>query len=254
LFTHTTRPNVSVQCVFQERFDLRLRPRLTNAASDQLDSLISCLQGINLGDGTDTRLLKLNGKPYTARDAYAALDTSGDPTDPHGRRIWGTRLPNKVKVFAWLFFKDRLSTRVNLHAKHVVDNDQCQRCAGSVEDRHHVFFRCPSSLQLWSVTALSHVAVLSDDDIWDAIIPQGLDASVWHFVLLTILWRLWDSRNGEVFRNDVSHHRAVLSRVCDDLVTWRKRLAPELVNSLDGWRIFLLNCNSTAVTHSRQLV
>ena len=67
LFSHTTRPNVSVQCVFQNGFDLRLRPRLTNAASNQLDSLTVCLQGINLGDGPDTRLLKLNGKPYTAR-------------------------------------------------------------------------------------------------------------------------------------------------------------------------------------------
>ena len=63
LFSHTTRPNVSVQCVFQNGFDLRLRPRHTNAASNQLDSLTVCLQGINLGDGLDTRLLKLNGQP-----------------------------------------------------------------------------------------------------------------------------------------------------------------------------------------------
>jgi hypothetical protein len=43
LFTHTTRPNISMQCVFQGGFDLRLRPRLTNAASSQLDSLLICL-------------------------------------------------------------------------------------------------------------------------------------------------------------------------------------------------------------------
>jgi hypothetical protein len=150
LFTHTTMPNVSVQCVFQNDFDLRLCPRLTNAASQQLGSLFSLLQGFNLSDSPDVRLLKLTGWPYKTRDAYAALDSAGDSTDTHGRRIWVTRLPNKVKVFAWLYFKNRLSTRVNLHAKNIVDGDQCQCCSGHSEDRHHVFFSCRDSLSIWA--------------------------------------------------------------------------------------------------------
>jgi hypothetical protein len=42
------------------------------------------LQEITLGDGPDTRLLKLTGRLYYVRDAYAALDTAGDTTDTHG--------------------------------------------------------------------------------------------------------------------------------------------------------------------------
>jgi hypothetical protein len=42
-----------------------------------------------------------------------------------------------------------LSTRVNLHAKHIVDDEQCQRCAAPIEDCHHVFFSCLASSQLW---------------------------------------------------------------------------------------------------------
>jgi len=41
LFSHTIRPNVSVQNVFQNRFELCLRPRLTNAASAQRANLLS---------------------------------------------------------------------------------------------------------------------------------------------------------------------------------------------------------------------
>lgn len=85
---------------------MRLRPRLTNTTSEHLDSVLTSLLGITLGDGLDTRLLKLTGKPYTTRDAYIALDSTGDSSDMHGERIWGTRLPNKVKVFSWLYFKD----------------------------------------------------------------------------------------------------------------------------------------------------
>lgn len=69
LFSHVTRPNVSVQCVFQNEFDLRLRPRFTNAASAQLDRLLSCLQGIRLRAGNDIRVLKLTGKLNHTRPA-----------------------------------------------------------------------------------------------------------------------------------------------------------------------------------------
>jgi len=31
----------------------------------------------------------------------------------------------KVKIFAWLYFKDRLSSRANLFAKHVLDDNIC---------------------------------------------------------------------------------------------------------------------------------
>jgi hypothetical protein len=37
-----------VQNVFRNGFDFCLRPRLTNAASAQLDNLLSCLQEITL--------------------------------------------------------------------------------------------------------------------------------------------------------------------------------------------------------------
>jgi hypothetical protein len=249
LFSHTTRPNISVQSVFQNGFDLQLRPRLTNAASAQLDNLLSCLQEFHLREGPDRRLLKLTNKPYTARSAYAALDSTHDTPDIHGRHIWGTRVPNKVKVFAWLYFKDRLSTRINLHAKHVVDDDQCQRCAASVEDRHHVFFGCSTSSELWEKIGLSHIATMTDVEVWNAYVPAGLDAALWPFILLTILWRLWDDRNGEIFRNETSRSRLVISRVCDDLVVWRKRLKHDHVNGLDGWRTYLVSCIATVCSN-----
>lgn len=248
LFSHTLRPNVSVQYVLQNELDLRLRPRLTNAASSQLGSLLQCLQGITLGDGADTRLVKLTGKPYSPRAAYAALDNAGDVDDRHGCRIWSTRLPNKVKIFAWLYFKDRLSSRVNLHAKHVVDNEQCLRCNGAVETRRHIFFECRSSSALWRVTKLGHVGLLSDDEIWSSASPAGLNPTLWPFVLLTMLWRIWDSRSGEVFRSKRSNHMSILASVCNDLLIWRKRLPDNLVGSLDAWRKFLIDCTATSMS------
>jgi hypothetical protein len=40
---------------------------------------------------------------------------------------------------------------------------------------------------------------MSDVEVWNANVPPGLDAAMWPFILLTILWRLWDDRNGKIF-------------------------------------------------------
>jgi hypothetical protein len=244
LFSHTVMPNISVQRVFRSGFDLRLRPRLSNAARQQLASLLSTLQEVHLGEGDDVRVLKLTGRPYTARNAYAALDNSGDSTDMHGRRIWGTKLPNKVKVFSWLYFKNRLSTKNNLHAKNVVDNERCERCSQTTEDRHHVFFGCGGSRLIWTKIGMTHVGTLTDDESWRADTPAGLDDSLWPFIYLTILWRIWDGRNGHVFRNETFCNQSVLAKVCDDLVVWRSRLPIALQNGLRAWCDHLNTCIS----------
>lgn len=51
LFSHSLRPNMSVQQVFQDGFDLRLHPRLTGAAAFKLVSLTSALQEVHLQEG-----------------------------------------------------------------------------------------------------------------------------------------------------------------------------------------------------------
>ena len=90
-----------------------------------------------------------------------------------------------------------------------------------------------------------NVANLNDEEIWSIRTPSQLDAKLWPFVLLTILGRLWDARNGEIFRLEPSSSRSIISKICDDLVVWRKRLKRHHdVNSLNSWRHYLLSCNS----------
>ena len=130
-------------------FEMHLRPRLTAAAHSELESILSILQGIQLQDRQDTRLMSSTRKPFNTKDAYAALAPSPSVQDLHGRWIWKSRVPNKVKFFAWLYFKDRLSTKSNLFHEHVLDNSVCQRCSHPIEDRCHVFFNCPLSKEVW---------------------------------------------------------------------------------------------------------
>ena len=52
---------------------------------------------------------------------------------------------------------------------------------------------------------MSSTVSLSNNEIWNTNTPLGLDAKLWPFVLLTILWWLWDAKNGEVFQSAVLH-------------------------------------------------
>ncbi|KAG0536214.1 hypothetical protein BDA96_03G045400 [Sorghum bicolor] len=40
--------------------------------------------------------------------------------------------------------------------------------------------------------------------LWRLGPPNGLDSDHWPSILQTILWRLWDARNSEIFRQEHS--------------------------------------------------
>jgi hypothetical protein len=93
---------------------LHLRPRLTRSAQTEHATLLLTLQDAHLDDSSDVRLLLLTGKKFKTKDAYPALAPSLGHEDLISKQIWGSAVPNKVKVFAWLYFKDRLSSHANL--------------------------------------------------------------------------------------------------------------------------------------------
>jgi len=58
--------------------------------------------------------------------------------DP-SRQIVILEIPSNMKIFVWLFFKDRLNTKANLLHKNIMENGICHRCSHPGEDMHHVF-------------------------------------------------------------------------------------------------------------------
>jgi len=76
--------------------------------------------------------------------------------------------------------------------------------------------------------------------------PPEAPQLVWPDVLLTILWRIWDARNGFTFRDEVFNRRRIISTVCDDLDVWSHRYSKSLdKEALHRWCYFLRLCNST---------
>jgi hypothetical protein len=131
----------------------------------------------------------------------------------------------------------------------VLDDDVCRRCNNSVEDRQHIFFRCPSIAALWTVLGLTAVSTSSDDEVWALRPPCKLDAKLWPSILLTLLWRLWDARNGEIFRGEQTSTVKILTRVTEDLAVWKKRLVLKkagTADSIHAWQMYLNDCKLSA--------
>ena len=96
---------------------------------------------------------------------------------------------------------------------------------------------------------LTAVSTSSDDEVWTLRLPRRLDAKLWPSILLTLLWRLWDARNGEVFRGEQTSTVKILTRVTEDLAVWKKRLVLKkagTADSIHAWQMYLSECKLSA--------
>lgn len=160
LYSHSTGPFVRVANIMRFGIDFNLRDRLISAAVAELSSLLSLLQDFMLSDEQDSRFLN-GGHPFSTKKAYKLL-TQGADEDTNAKIFWPTRVPNKIKVFAWLAFKGRLNTKANLARKTITPTATCPRCSLQDEDTDHLFLHCPLAVRIWQccgigIHALSYI-------------------------------------------------------------------------------------------------
>lgn len=190
-------------------------------ASLELQSLLSLLQDFQFEDGLDERFLN-QGVPLSTKHSYNLLMTK-EHQDHTADNIWTSRVPNKVKVFAWLLFRSRLNTRANLHHKHILNTSICTRCLGVDETSAHLFIRCPFALRIWQRLRLP-IEVIDDlPNIWDLPSPMPLHHKVCNSVILTIMWKIWDASNAMVFHQVDQHSSSALKKIIDDFTIWSHR-------------------------------
>ncbi|XP_073357954.1 uncharacterized protein [Aegilops tauschii subsp. strangulata] len=154
---------------------------------------------VSASDAPDDRFLN-HGYPFSSRCAYSLL-SSDHEIDLNAGYIWGSKAPMKVKIFGWLLCHDKLSTMANLLHKTITSASSCPRCGLTLEDATHLALLCPCEDQVWSPLGLQ--SPRSIDLVWDTPNPAGLNINIWLIVARAILWKLWDSRNVCVFRNEL---------------------------------------------------
>lgn len=198
-----------VATIMQEGVENRLRNRLTVAATHELACLNSLVQDVRISATPDARCL-LNGAPFTTKGAYKAL--SSELSSPGLMEIWQSRVPNKVKVFGWLLYLDRLNTRANLLHKHMIQDESCPRCSHASGCRDHIFFKCLAARRVWRGIGI-RPRFNPTSNIWASTIPSHLPTTLNPFIHLTALWKI----NQMVFNGVSLTHLDTIRAIRDDI-------------------------------------
>ncbi|GAU37566.1 hypothetical protein TSUD_153990 [Trifolium subterraneum] len=167
---------------------------------------------------------------YSVKSAYRIcvqelIDTSYLRVNGNWNLVWNIKVPPKVKNLIWRICRRCLPTRVRLRDKGVECTQTCALCNEENEDSEHIFFKCPSSRNVWSMTGFFHVvsnAINNNNNAQDIIfhILQQLskDDST---VFACILWSIWKQRNNQIWNNVTDAQNFVLSRAVNMLQEWK---------------------------------
>ncbi|KAM3353419.1 hypothetical protein ACQJBY_024532 [Aegilops geniculata] len=122
--------------------------------------------------------------------------------------------------------------------KHIAQSAACPRCQDPHEDAIHLISNCSYAAQVWSSLGLP--APTSIAALLQHPMLHGLDPNIWPSVALTISWKLWDSRNALIFRNEDHSHRTTIRNIVADFSLWVFRFKKKEDNiSARKWLQFL---------------
>jgi len=123
------------------------------------------------------------------------FDTSYVKVQGSSNLIWKLKIAPKVKNFMWRICRNWLPTRVRLRDKGVTCPMNYTLCMMDIEDTLHLFFQCPSSLNVKSMLPFfSSMSILLQQDMDSKyIIFKALhDLSKEGVTLFWyVLWSIW---------------------------------------------------------------
>jgi hypothetical protein len=123
--------------------------------------------GICLQDRSDTFLWTGGDRSglLTAKNVYSALANKcwNNTADRWCLKIWKGDCTLKIKLFAWLMFKNKLLMWPNLQSRGWVGPGVCILCKSQNESVSHVFINCIFFRAVWQLIT----PALSPGSIWD---------------------------------------------------------------------------------------
>lgn len=142
-----------------------------------------------------------NSDIYTAKRFYKLNFNAYQPPRPFVW-LWKIKCVMKIKVFAWLLFRDRLNIHDMLDRRHCAKEDDDLTCVlcngGHRETRLHLFFTCSFSVRCWQ-----HLGIVLNPnvDFFQMVVLAQLQSGQKDFLEIFFLasWHIWKQRNGLIF-------------------------------------------------------
>lgn len=139
---------------------------------------------------------------FSSADTYKHLCTSVAGNVDPWNVIWKAHVPQRVRVFLWLLWHDKLLTN-SVRRRHMTNNEFCPLCCSGMETRIHMIRDCSFSRRIWeSVVPVHYQGVffslpfeewfLGNLQNENNLMFWDLD---WKSVFGILGWLLWKHRN-----------------------------------------------------------
>lgn len=125
---------------------------------------------------------------------------------PIWNKIWGIKVPSKIKHFCWKSFNNTLSTKLNLASRGIILQTMCPMCSKYPESTDHILFNCDRVRDIWRQTF--DIVFLDEDfngsfqDRWTKIYLNSSPSELG--LVATTCWSIWNDRNKLVHGEDIS--------------------------------------------------
>jgi hypothetical protein len=143
--------------------------------------------------------------------------------------IWESPAPSKVIAFSWQLLYDRIPSRSNLLARHILASDaprECVCCVGAVETSKHLFLHCGGAILIWYEIFrwLGIVVIIppSLEVLFEVVRGAAKNKKtrngfllIWH----ATIWTIWRARNNVIFANGVFNPKEMVDEV--KVLSWK---------------------------------
>ncbi|XP_058726366.1 uncharacterized protein LOC131597705 [Vicia villosa] len=168
--------------------------------------------------------------------------------------IWKINIPEKIKIFAWRFFINRLPLKDLLVNRGVSirSSVDCVFCSNHPETLEHIFFHCQATKAVWvkiymwlgNDLKLSLEEFKSFGSIQQKVKNTNIKV-VLNSTWIALIWCIWIMRNNVVFEDGTFSFEEVISNIM--FFSWRwasNKELPSRINFYD-WYKFPLLCIKT---------
>jgi hypothetical protein len=172
---------------------------LSVEAYEQFQLMLSEMSSIQLSQDKDVWTYASGSSTLTSIRAYLRLIGS-TPMHAVYNWLWNSDCLPKRKVFFWLIFKDRLSTRELLRRRNMaLDSYNCVLCHLNVQESlHHLFLECPFAMSCWNLIDFAH---LIQGNVFQSISVSKHSFLTTMEIIVAMFWAIWSARNDDIFRN-----------------------------------------------------
>ncbi|KAL4362548.1 hypothetical protein GQ457_04G039580 [Hibiscus cannabinus] len=93
-----------------------------------------------------------DNRKFMTKSAYEALREAGELNgEVHWRQIWKMSIPQRIRMFFWLVFHERLLTNTERVRRHLSDYVRCSVCNNGSETIEHALRLCSKARRVWEL-------------------------------------------------------------------------------------------------------